>query len=147
MVRPRTRRTALFYRALGCNGRPRKGARNLRLLTLHSFPQAFPASCTRGKRQTRRCGLSAQRSAVAPTPWQCFSTTTSRIRVGKVGECFGQAEQLFVALDPAAGRGLVGGQPCGKAGGRAAVAIRLAALGSKIASENRRIDHLALSPG
>src|SRR5208337_1824622 len=60
MVRPRTRRTALFYRALGCSGRPRKGARNLRLLALHSFPQAFPASCTRGKRQTRRCGLSAR---------------------------------------------------------------------------------------
>src|SRR5208337_5167716 len=103
MVRPRTRRTALFYRALGCNGRPRKGARNLRLLALHSFPQAFPASCTRGKRQTRRCGLSARRSAVASTPWQCFSTTTSRIRVRKVGECFGQAEQLFVALGPALG--------------------------------------------
>jgi len=51
-------------------------------------------------------------------PRQRLSTTTSRIRSGRSASSSAR-QHLFVPLVPAAGRGLVGGQPGGKAGGGA----------------------------
>src|SRR5208282_1510283 len=93
MVRPRTRRTALFYPALECNGRPRKRARDLRRLALRPFPQPFQPPAQEGGDGRDGAADPLGDLGQGPAPAALEHDDLAH-QVGKVGECFGEAASV-----------------------------------------------------